>query len=311
MMLAGKRVLVTGARGFLGSALTHRLQTEDAEVHAVTRAGSRPTDTDGGGPQWWTADLTQPAVVADLCRMIRPHVIYHLSGHVTAAPEIDAVLPTFQSLAESTVYLLSGAVRAGCERIVLAGSLVEPAATESDWAPGSPYAAAKWTASVYGRMFQALYRAPVVITHLGYTYGPGQHAHRLIPSVIDALLRNEAPRLTSGTLRADWTYLGDMIDGLIAAATADEAIGRTVDIGSGTLTSVRDVVGHLVRLAGVTVQPRFGALPDRPQEQFRPAATARTAQLIGWQATTGLELGLRRTVDWYRARQAAPQARPA
>ena len=309
MNLAGMRVLVTGARGFLGSALTRRLQNENAEVHAVTRADPRPTDADGGGPQWWTADLTQPAVVADLCRMIRPQVIYHLSGHVTAAPEIEAVLPTFQSLAESTVYLLTGGLRAGCERIVLAGSLVEPAVKESDWAPGSPYAAAKWTASVYGRMFQSLYHAPVVIAHLGYTYGPGQHAHRLVPHVIDALLRNEAPRLTSGTLQADWTYLGDMIDGLLAAASADDAVGRTVDIGSGTLTSVRDVVGHLVRLTGVSVQPRFGALPDRPQEHFRPAATARTAQLIGWQATTGLELGLRRTIDWYRGRVA--HARPA
>jgi nucleoside-diphosphate-sugar epimerase len=300
--LAGRRVLVTGARGFLGAALTQRLQRADAQVHAVTRAERDSADVDGGGPQWWTADLTQPAVVADLCRMVRPHIIFHLSGHVTAMPDVDAVLPTFQSLAESTVYLLTAGLRAGCDRIVLAGSLVEPPAEVSDWVPGSPYAAAKWAASVYGRMFQSLYNAPVVVTQLAYTYGPGQHTHRLIPHVIDSLLRNEAPRLTSGTLQADWTYLADMIDGLVAAATADDALGRTVDIGSGTLTSVRDVVSQLVRLSGVAIEPRFGALPDRPQERFRPAAAARTAELIGWRATTALEPGLRRTIDWYRTR---------
>ena len=306
MTVAGRRVLVTGARGFLGTALVRRLQAEDAEVHAVTRS-SHSANVDG--PQWWTADLTQPAVVDDLCRTIRPHVIFHLSGHVTAAPELDVVVPTFQSLTESTVYLLTAGVRTGCERIVLTGSLVEPAADVRDWTPGSPYAAAKWAASIYGRMFQTLYRAPVVATHLGYTYGPGQQAQRLIPRVIDALLRNEAPRLTSGALRADWTFLPDMIDGLLVAATADNAVGNTVDLGSGTLTSVREVVTQLVRIAGGQVEPQFGALPDRPLERFRPAAASRTAELIGWRATTPLEPGLRRTLDWYRARHREARSR--
>jgi nucleoside-diphosphate-sugar epimerase len=291
--------LVTGASGFLGSRLTGRLCREGAEVHAVSRSSREQPE--GDGPRWWAADLTQYAVVEELFAAVRPDVVFHFAGHVTAVPDIDMVVSTFQSLTESTVYLLTAATRARCERLVLAGSLVEPATGEAGWTPGSPYVAAKYAASAYGRMFQELYHAPVVVAHLAYSYGPGQGTRKLIPHVIAALLRGEAPRLTSGLLRADWIYVDDVIEGLLTAATADQALGRVVDLGSGTLVSVREVVSHLARLTGAAVEPQFGALPDRPQEQFRAAAAAETWGLIGWRATTALEEGLHDTLNWYRA----------
>jgi nucleoside-diphosphate-sugar epimerase len=247
------------------------------------------------------ADLTHYGAVKELLAAVRPHVVFHLSGHVTAVPDLDMVVSTFQTLAASTVYLLTAATRGGCERLVLAGSLVEPASGAAGWTPGSPYGAAKYAASAYARMFQEVYHAPVVAAHLAYTYGPGQGPHKLIPHVIGALLRGEAPRLTSGLLRADWTYVDDMIEGLLVAAAADQALGRVVDLGSGTLVSVREVVCQLARLTGATVEPEFGALADRPQEQFRAAAAAETWELIGWRATTALEQGLSDTLNWYRA----------
>lgn len=297
-VFAGRRVLVTGASGFLGSKLTRQLGREGAEVHAVSRSARENVDEDG--PRWWPVDLAEYAAVEQLLAAVRPHVVFHLSGYVTAVPDLAAVLPTFRSLAESTVYLLTAATHTGCDRIVLAGSLVEPATVEARSTPGSPYVAAKWAASAYGRMFQELYHAPIVLAHLAYAYGPGQDSHKLIPYVIGALLRGEAPRLTSGLLHADWTYVDDMIDGLLTAAAADQAVGQVVDLGSGTLVSVREVVRHLVRLVGAAVEPEFAALPDRPQEQFRAAAAARTRALIGWRATTALEQGLHRTLSWYR-----------
>lgn len=92
-----------------------------------------------------------------------------------------------------------------------------------------------------------------------------------------------------------------MIDGLVLAANSDALVGQEVDLGSGTLVSVREVVEHLLSITGVAVTPHWGALPDRPQEQFRAAAVADTYAATGWQATTSLHEGLRRTVDGYRA----------
>ncbi len=297
--LAGRRVLVTGASGFLGTHLTRRLAEGGAEVHAVSRSSRAGVN----GQRWWQADLADYGPVEDLLAAVRPHAVYHLSGHVTATPDLDAVLPTFASLVASTVNLLTALTRIGCERLVLLSSLVEPGAEAGSFTPGSPYVAAKCAASAYGRMFQALYRAPVVVAHLGYTYGPGQDRRKLIPQVIAALTRGEAPQLTNGRLRADWTYVDDMIDGLLAVGTAAPVVGRSVDLGSGTLISVRDVVQRLARLAGGIAEPQFGAIPDRPSEPFRPADAAATFELMGWRATTPLDEGLSRTLDWYRHKE--------
>ena len=293
--LAGRRVMVTGASGFLGAHLTRRLAEAGAQVHPVSRSAR-------SGESWHQADLRDYSAVVDLLAAVQPDVVFHLSGHVTATPALDAVLSTFESLAASTVNLLTAVTRQPSTRLVLAGSLVEP--EDGAATPGSPYAAAKWAASMYGRLFQTLYNAPVVVARLGYSYGPGQASGRLIPYVIESLLRGEAPRLTSGELRADWTYVDDMIDGLLAAATCERAVGRAVDLGSGMLVPVREVVRSLVRLADAPVEPLFGAVPDRPLERFRPAAAAQSHDLIGWRTSTGLEQGLRRTLDWYRHRGA-------
>ena len=92
--------------------------------------------------------------------------------------------------------------------------------------PHSPYAAAKWAASGYGRMFHELYGAPVVILRPFMTYGPGQAPSKLIPAVTLSLLRGERPKLSSGKARADWVYIGDVIEGFIAAAPHPELKAR-------------------------------------------------------------------------------------
>jgi nucleoside-diphosphate-sugar epimerase len=113
------------------------------------------------------------------------------------------------------------------------------------------------------------------------------------------LLRGEAPRLSSGRRDVDWIYVEDVVDGIITAAQANDVEGRTIDIGSGELVSIRKVVEHLVRLTNPTIQPLFGALPERPLEQVRAADTAKSNALLGWKAKISLEQGLKRTTEWY------------
>ena len=147
------------------------------------------------------------------------------------------VLSTFHSLLTSTVNLLVVAREIGCRRIILTGSLTEPGLDGSLAAtPQAPYAAAKWVAAGYRRMFNHLYDTPVVVLYLFMTYGPGQAPTKLIPSVALALLQGERSRLSSGRHRSDWVYISDVIEGFVAAATVSGIEGKTIDFGSGTLT---------------------------------------------------------------------------
>jgi nucleoside-diphosphate-sugar epimerase len=149
-------------------------------------------------------------------------------------------------------------------------------------------------------MFHLLYDTPVVSARLMMTYGPHQAPTKVVPYVILSLLRGEAPNLSSGRREIDWVYCSDVAEGLLAAALTPGIEGRTLDLGSGRLASLRTVVEILNRLTAPEVVPRFGALPDRLAEPVVAADAEATRAALGWSARTSLEDGLARTVDWYR-----------
>jgi nucleoside-diphosphate-sugar epimerase len=295
--LAGARVLVTGASGLIGSHLL-RVLDSTVEVVGVSRA-ARP---DGDGVRWLTCDLAQPGAVEYAVDAARPDVIVHLAGAVRGDRTLDAVVPTLRANLLATVELLDVATRAGCRRIVMSGSLMEePVSGAPDGVPPSPYGASRWAASSYGRMFHALFDAPVVILRPSYAYGPGQEDSKLIPYVTKALLEGESPELSSGERLIDWVYAEDVARAYLAAASAAGVEGRTLDVGSGIVASVNEVVLAIADAVGPTGgTPRFGAVAARPLEQDVVPDIEATAAMLGWRATTGLEEGLRRTVEWYR-----------
>jgi nucleoside-diphosphate-sugar epimerase len=250
---------------------------------------------------WCQGDLGESSVARNIIREIKPDIVFHLASHVVGARELDVVLPTFYSNLATTVNLLTLAGEIGCDRIILAGSLEEPDETDVIATPSSPYAAAKWACSGYARMFHALYQTPVSIARLFMVYGPGQKdLRKLIPYVILSLLRGEVPELTSGQRQVDWIYVDDVVEGLLAMAFASDIDGQIIEIGSGTLVTIAEVVRQLVEIVDPAIKPLFGAVADRPMEQIRTAKIDGTYDMIGWRARTPLQDGLRHTVDWYR-----------
>ena len=221
---------------------------------------------------------------------------------MTADPAQAHVLPTYRTLLTSTVGVLLAACRSECRRIVLTGSLTEPLPGPDEAVPSSPYSAAKWAGAAYGRMFHLLYGSPVVIVRPFMVYGPAQHEDKVVPHVITSFIRGIRPRLASGTWRADWVYVSDVVRAMVQASYAADVEGRTFDLGSGSLVSIREVVSRIARLMEASVEPDFGARPDRPEELLREADVAATSSGLGWTATTMLDEGLETTIDWFRSR---------
>jgi UDP-glucose 4-epimerase len=295
--ISGKTILVTGASGFIGHHLCKKLAASGCEIHGISR--SRRQDTKNG-IKWWHSDLMEPVALQQIIKSIKPDIVYHLSGCSSGSREIKLVLPTFQSNLISTVNLLVALDKVGCERILLTGSMEEPRSNEIDFSSISPYAAAKWASSIYGKMFHALYSLPVVMLQVFMTYGPQQtNLAKLVPYVINSLLKNEIPKLTSGSRKIDWVYVEDVIDGLIATAQAKDVVGETVEIGSGELLTISDIVEKLVDQINPTIKPEFRAIEDRPFEGVRKADVKRTYELIGWRAKIPVNEGLQRTAKWY------------
>jgi len=293
---AGQKVLITGASGFVGSHLCRRLLREGAEVFGISR---RPQEAPKNDVRWIQGDVADFSSVRRRFAEIRPEIIFHLASHVTGTRDLAAVLPTFQANLASTVNVLMIATELGCRRVVLAGSLEQPESVSEP--PCSPYAAAKSASRGYAQMFHALYGTPAVTARVFMAYGPGQHdASKLIPHTILSLLRREAPRLGKGLRLVDWIYVGDLVEGFLAIARTPAVEGTMIDLGSGMLVSIRDVVHRIAEIIGGAVQPVFGAIPDRPLERVATADVARTREVTGWRPSTPLDEGLRETVRWFR-----------
>jgi UDP-glucose 4-epimerase len=296
---SGKKVLITGASGFVGSHLCRNLDNQGAEVHAISRSAHQ-SDTDY--LKWWQADLGDIAQVRTLFSEIQPDVVFHMASVVTGRHELELVLPTFHGNLTSTVNLLTAATEwGGCHRIVLASSLEEPELQEAGAIPHSPYGAAKWASSSYGRLFHTLYNTPVAIARLFMIYGPAQpDINKLIPYTTLSLLQGEAPKVTSGKRAVDWIYIDDVIAGLLALVQVPNTEGCTVDLGSGEFVLIHDIISRLINIVGSKVEPLYGALPDRLPEPIRIANTAQTYHTLGWKPKVSLEVGLQHTVNWYR-----------
>ncbi len=298
----GARALVTGASGFIGSHLRQRLGELGAEVHAVSRQ-ERPAEA-AAAEIWMQADVADFEACRALVAEARPDFVFHLASHVAGARDAALVEPTFTANLQSTVALLSALTEPGCRRIVLAGSMEEPDGADLAAAPSSPYAAAKWAAAGYARMFHALYGLPVARARIFMVYGPDQKDERkLVPYVCRSLLAGEAPRLTSGARAVDWIYVADVVEGLLAMATAPGLEGESLELGTGRLATVREVVETLHRIAGDGAPaPVFGELADRPLEQSPVADPGPAEQRTGWRPRVELADGLARPLAWYRER---------
>jgi UDP-glucose 4-epimerase len=297
--LAGKVALISGATGFIGSNLCRELRRRGARVHGVGRR--HPSGLEAG-IEYEPVDLAAPEAAGAIMRAVRPDFVFHLASHVQGSPDFEHVLPTFRSNLQTTVNLLAAATEVGCERMIVAGSLVEPHAV-TERVPSSPYAAAKWASSDYSRMFHALYGLPVVIARVFMVYGPAQQDEtKLVPYTIRSVACGEAPKITSGRRQIDWVYVDDVVAGLITLSLAPGLEGDTVDLGSGSLITTTELVEMICSLMKTAVRPRFGALADRPLEPVRAARVAETTALTSWVPKVSLEEGLARTIGWYSAR---------
>lgn len=293
-----RRCAVTGAGGFIGTALCRTLSAHGAEVHGCGR--KRPDALQVA--HWHDCDVTDAARVDQLFASVRPDVVFHLASRVTGSRSVDLVLPILRDNLLGTVHVLAAAVKHGSPRVLCLGSLQEPD-MEPRAAPNSPYGAAKFAANAYARMYAEVFSLPVSIARPFMVYGPGQSdLTKLVPYVATQLLSGKQAQLSSGEQTFDWVYVDDVVDALLATVATPLTTGKTVDIGCGVLTAVKEVATGIARRLQQPQDLRLGAIPDRRMEQTRCSDVEATARLIGWRPRVSLEQGLDATVEWYRER---------
>ena len=291
-------ILITGATGFIGQHLTQRLLSKGCKVSAIVLPEENtllPSDVKSV-----SCNIVDTAGVAAAVQAISPDMIVHLSAAGVTNPSIS-FLDSNSVNVIGTINLLE-AVRntSSLQRLVLIGSSYEYGARRSDDTadPFNAYGASKLAAWAYARAAYNAWGLPVVWVRPFQVYGPGQPAKTFIPSSIHAALSGQDFRMTAGAQQRDFIYIEDIVEGLIAIIAAQNVVGRTLDLGTGKLTPLIDVVKTIWNLTQAQGHILAGALPYRTGEVSAIAANVqRTRLLTNWEATKSLQKGLQLTID--------------
>lgn len=312
--LSGRRVLVTGAGGFIGSRLCERLVEAGAEVRALVRY------TSDGEAGWLDrspirkdidvkrGDLADRDSVFDAVR--DREIVLHLGALIAIPYSYLAPESYVRTNILGTLNVLQATRELGIERLVhtstseVYGSAQTTSMTEDHPLVGqSPYSASKIGGDKLAESYHRSFETPVVTLRPFNTFGPRQSARAVIPAVAIQALAGRVVRMGDPRPTRDFVYVDDTADAFIRAATVEGIEGETIHFGGGREIRVGDLPRMIGEAAGIAVDV------EHDPERMRPAASeverliadaAKARTLLGWTPQVSVEEGLRRTVAFIR-----------
>jgi UDP-glucose 4-epimerase len=307
----GRKVMITGATGFIGSHLTKRLLEEGANVHILLKKDSN---------QFRIQDVLEYLTICyvdirdytSICFSIknsRPQIIFHLAALRDVTRDLELIEPMIEINLKGTMNLLRGVLKEDIplECFVNTGTSEEygdgkaPYKEDQREIPVSPYSASKVAITYFCQMVYKTMKLPIVTLRPFLTYGPHQDKDMFIPSLITSCLEGKDFPMTEGDQTREFNFIDDVIEAFLLAASNPRAIGEVINIGNGIEYTLKDVAEKIVNMMGNPIRLLFGTLPKRPGETKHFFSNNHKAKnFLGWFPKISLDEGLEKTIDWYK-----------
>lgn len=305
-----KRVLLTGATGFVGANLARRMLADGHEVHISIRPESRRWRIEEieARVRVHATDLSSRDSVDRLVSDVRPEWIFHLAayGSYSSQTDIDRMVATNVL---GTTHLVEACARSGFEAFVHAGSSSEygfkdhPPSEEEWLEPNSHYAVTKASATLFCRYTAQKQNLPITTLRLYSVYGPYEEPTRFLPTLIREGLAGRLPPLVNPDVARDFLYTEDALEAFRLAAEKAAALprGSVYNVGTGVQTSIRQVVEVARRTLDVSDEPRWGSMPDRQWDTgVWIADNRKIVRELGWTARVSFSQGFGKMAEWLR-----------
>lgn len=309
-----KHVLVTGARGFVGSVLTKALVHAGANVTVLAHYGS------GGGfepisPEMLgeieviQGDITDPYCVRKA--VTGQNIVFHLAALISVPYSYQVPQAYVATNIGGTLNVLQACHDLGTAKVVHTSTaavygpiLYSPVDESHPLQAQSPYSASKIGADKFVESYYRSYSLPVVTVRPFNTYGPGQSVRAVIPTIISQILSGQ-DTVYLGALHPelDLTFVDDMANGFMKAAVSTDAVGKVVNFGSGKGISVKDLALKIADILGVKITLVSEDQRIRPESDSSQALVADSrlaGDLCGWAPEVDLDKGLQLCIDFVR-----------
>lgn len=307
--MRNKKVLITGATGFIGANLARRYIKYGADVHIFVRSTS---------DNWrikevlkdvnkHSLDLLDHEGVRRAVSKIKPEIILHAAAHGGHFFQTDE-LKIMRDNIMGTVNLVDACARNGFECFINSGSSSEygiksEAMREEDiLAPVNAYGVSKAAASMFCSMKADIMNLPLATLRIFSPYGYYDEKSRLISSVILSCLSGKNPRLSSAHYVRDFIFIDDVVDAYVAAVKKINKIkGKVLNVGSGKQCSVGEVVKKVMKFTGNNVKAEWGTVKNTGKEPICwRADISKAKRSLNWQPDYSIDRGLRKTIDWFK-----------
>jgi nucleoside-diphosphate-sugar epimerase len=295
-----KRVIVTGATGFIGRRCAELLASDSAEIHLVS---SRQVSESVPHGIWHQCDLLSGDETRSLLERVRPTHLLHLAWETTP-PDYWGSPKNLRWICAS-VDLLVIFQQLGGTRAVLAGTCAEYAwnhgtcnETETPIAPATVYGKSKAAFHFAAEALAQLSGLPLAWGRVFYTFGPGEHPSRLVPSIIRSLIEDKTFLCRHPSAVRDFMFVDDLADAFVALLGCN--VNGTVNLASGVQVRLGDLARNIACRLG---KEGLLQLTDEAEEghiDVISADTNRLTHLVGWQPKIGIQEGISRTINWWR-----------
>jgi nucleoside-diphosphate-sugar epimerase len=309
--------LVTGGAGFIGSHLVEALLRRGHRVRVVDNlaTGNRRNLEHSPGAEFIQADLA--AAGAAEAAVAGMDYVLHQAAIPSVPRSVNDPITSHRANLDSTIATLVAARDAGVRRLVFAGSSSEygdtptlPKREDMPANPRSPYALQKYAGVKYCELFTRLYGFETVAIRYFNVFGPRQDPSSPYSGVISlfatALLAGKRPTIHGdGEQTRDFTYVANVVDGVLRACEAPEAAGQVINVATGTRISLNQLLVVMNRIVGTSLQAVYGE-PRPGDVKDSQADIAKAKALLGYEPRVGLDEGLRLTLDWCRSERSQP-----
>ena len=305
--LKGKRVLITGATGFVGSNLVRMALKEGSDVHIITRKKSDKWRIDDVSTYItdYNSDLLDYKRLDDIVSIIRPDIIYHTATYGGKPNQRDTIRIVQTNLI-GTINLIKACMKFSFDLFVNTGSSSEygikekPMMEEDLLEPVNDYGVSKSAATQYCRAIAKTEELPIVTLRLFSPYGSYEGSTRLIPSVILSCLRRNKPRISSPNFVRDFVHIKDVLDAYEKLIDIPQLSGEILNIGSGKQCTIEEVANKIIELLGNCVELETGMAQRWPNEPKKwEADISKANDILAWKPKYDLENGLAETISWF------------